>query len=149
MAAEKWITPPADVVLLDDDDKPIMSEAKDGEEAKPATRSFRKFMLAVLNHPRLTSSPKQMKAHNRVRRALKACQVGVPFSVTDEDHKLINAVLEDPDYIDETGGRQLRSPGTLAQLMNTRPDLLPQLEGLISAWTDAKSEKPAEEEPAA
>ena len=148
MAAEKWITPPADVTLLDDDDKPILDAAKDGEERKPATRSFRKIMLGVLNHPRLTGSPKAMKAHNRVRRQVKACVVGVPFSVTDEDHKLVNAVLEDPDYIDESGGRQIRQPTTLASLVGLPGAFLPQLEGVFSAWQDAKAEKPEPPKPA-
>jgi len=128
---ERWITPQPDLQLMHPDtEKPV--------EDATGTVKWAEIMLRMLAHPKLTGSTPVLKSNNLIRRRLKACQVGIPFPVPEEDWKRLADVLNDPD---DVGGRE-RAQGALSQLVRLVPAVLPQLEEVFTAWTDAPTKQP-------
>lgn len=140
----KYVVVPADVTLLDGDDKPVMK--KDGEVETPLVVTFSKALLGVLNHPRLAANVAALKSNNLLKRKLKAAKPGDVLEVPEEDHKRLAAILDDPDKLDEKG--QQNGVNVLSSLVGYSPVALPQLVSFFEAWVDAASKPPAESTPA-
>lgn len=133
---ERWITPPPDVLIMHPD---TGEPAKDPEdEKKQALMAWKRIMLKLLAHPRLTSNLPAIKSCNLLRRKITASEVGVPFSVPEEDWRRLADVINDPD----AGVQKIPEIGTLSSLLGMIGTVLPQLEDFFSAWTDAAPKKP-------
>jgi hypothetical protein len=142
----KYVVVPADIGLLDDDDQPVMTPAKEGETAAPLTASWAKVMLGLLAHPRLASNVASLKSNNLLKRKIKGATAGAVVEVPDEDWKRLNDILTDPDKLDEKG--QQSGVNVLASLVGYVPRALPQLVDFFAAWSDA-SDKPPRDDGAA
>jgi len=135
----KYVVVPADVAILDGDDKPVME--KDGDTEKPLVATFSGVLLGLLKHPRLAANVAALKSNNLLKRKIKGAAAGDVLEVPEEDHKRLADVLNDPDKLDEKGSQS--GVNVLASLCGYTPFALPQLVEFFAAWVDAK-EKPPE-----
>lgn len=138
---ERFVTPLPDFIIKHPE---TGEDAKDADDPKrPAVAEWKKIMLRLLDHPRMTANLPAIKSCNLLRRKIRASTVGEPFSVPEEDWQRLVGVINDPD----AGLQKVPDEGTLAVLVRMIRGVLPQLEDYFSAWTDAPSKRP--EAPAA
>lgn len=136
---ERYVTPLPDFIFKKPS-SPTEDSPDPEDPKKPYVASWRAIFLKLIEHPRMLANVPALRSHNLLKRKLDAAQVGVTFSVPEEDWARLAGVLNDPD----AGLQKVPEIGTLPALTGIVNVGLPQLEDFFTSWTDAPTKPPAE-----